>query len=110
LPGLVAVNWKGPPETLQTQRAHKLEAGQPFQVLGVPFPQLRVLGLLADDRVLHDGVAEVIYHRRDGEYAPKPLIQTCLRRGFLRGFLGLSVGVIGPRQSDWGGAQRQSCD
>jgi hypothetical protein len=46
------------------------EAGQPFQILGVPFPQLRVLGLLADDWVLHDGVAEVIQHCRDGEYAP----------------------------------------
>ena len=49
------------------QRPHKLEAGQPSQVIGVPFPQLRVLGLLADDGVLHDGVAEVINHRRDGE-------------------------------------------
>ena len=58
------------------QRAHELETGQPFQVLGVPFPQLRVLGLLADDGVLHDRVAEVIHHRRDGEYAPQPLIQT----------------------------------
>ena len=26
------------------QRPHELEAGQPSQVLGVPFPQLRVLG------------------------------------------------------------------
>jgi hypothetical protein len=62
----------------------------------VPCPQLRVLGLLADDRILHDGVAEMIHHRRDGEYAPQPLIQTFLRRGFLRGFLGLRVGVISP--------------
>ena len=92
------------------QRAHELETGQPFQVLGVPFPQLRVLGLLANDGVLHDGVAEVIHHRRDGEYAPQPLIQTFLRRSFLRGFLGLCVGVISPRQSDRGGAQRQRCD
>ena len=38
LPGLVAVNLKGPPETLaDPQRPHELEAGQPFQVLGVPF-------------------------------------------------------------------------
>jgi hypothetical protein len=35
----------------------------------VPFPQLRVFGLLADDGVLHDGVAEVIHHRGDGEDA-----------------------------------------
>jgi hypothetical protein len=32
-------------------------------------PQLTVLGFLADDRVLHDGVAEVINDRRDGENA-----------------------------------------
>ena len=35
-----------------------------------------VLGLLADDWVFHDGVAEVIHHRRDGEDAAQPLIQT----------------------------------
>jgi hypothetical protein len=35
----------------------------------VPFQQLRVLGLLADDWVLHNGVAEVVDHRRDGEDA-----------------------------------------
>jgi hypothetical protein len=51
------------------QRPHELEAGQPSQVLGVPFPQSRVFGLLAHDGVLHDGVAEVIHHRRDGEDA-----------------------------------------
>ena len=49
------------------QRPHELEAGQSCQVLGVPFLQLRVLGLLPDDRIHHDGVAEVIHHRRDGE-------------------------------------------
>ena len=49
----------------------------------MPFPQLRVLGLLADDRVFHDRVAEVIHHRRDGEDTPQPLIQTFLRRGLL---------------------------
>jgi hypothetical protein len=37
----------GPPETLQTHIVRN--AGQPSQVLGVPSPQLRVLGLLADD-------------------------------------------------------------
>ena len=63
------------------QRSHELEAGQPSQVLGVPFPQLRVLRLLADDGVLHDGVAEVIHHRCDGEDAAQPLVQTVLHRG-----------------------------
>jgi hypothetical protein len=56
------------------QRSHEFEAGQPSQALGVPFLQLRVLGLLADDGVLHDGVAEVIHHRRDGEDAAQPLV------------------------------------
>jgi hypothetical protein len=59
----------------------------------VPFSQLRVLGLLADDRVFHYGVAEVIHHRRDGEDAAQPLVQTFLRRGLL----GLRVRVIRPR-------------
>jgi hypothetical protein len=50
------------------ERPHELEAGEPFHVLGVPFLQVRVLGLLADDWILDDGVAEVIHHRSDGEY------------------------------------------
>src|SRR5262245_20828430 len=57
------------------ERPHELEAGQPLQVLGVPFPQLRVLRLLADDGVLHDGVAKMVYHRRDGENAAQPLVR-----------------------------------
>jgi hypothetical protein len=60
----------------------------------VPCSQLRVLGLLADDGVLHDGVAEVIHHRRDGEDAAQPLVQTFLRHGLL----GLRVRVIRPRR------------
>jgi hypothetical protein len=44
----------------------------------VPFPQLRVLGLLADDGIPHDGITEVIHHRRDDEDAAQPLIQTFL--------------------------------
>jgi hypothetical protein len=56
------------------QRPHEFEAGQSSQVFGVPFPQLRVLGFLADDRILHDGVAEVIYHRRYGEDAAQSLV------------------------------------
>ena len=51
------------------QRPHELEAGQPSQVLAMRFPQLPVLGLLADDGVLHNGVAEVVHHRRNGEDA-----------------------------------------
>ena len=56
------------------QRPHELEAGQPSKVLGVPFAQLGVLGLLADDGVLHDGVAKVVHHRRDGENATQPFV------------------------------------
>jgi putative SOS response-associated peptidase YedK len=48
----------------------------------VPLPQLRVLGLLADDGVLHDGVAEVIHHRRDGEDAAQPRKLAAIRRPF----------------------------
>ncbi|MBZ0149627.1 MAG: hypothetical protein K8F62_19090, partial [Pseudorhodoplanes sp.] len=44
------------------------------------FPQLRILRLLADDWVLHDSIAEVIHHRRDGEDAAQSLVQTFLRR------------------------------
>ena len=70
LPGLVAVNLKGLPETsADPQRPHKFEAGEPFQVPGMPRPQLRVLRLLANEGVLHDGVAEVIYDCCDGEHA-----------------------------------------
>ena len=51
VPGLVAVYWKGHRNVTDPQRPHELEAGQPSQVLGVPFPQLGVLGLLADDGI-----------------------------------------------------------
>ena len=44
----------------------------------MPFPQLRVFGLLADDGILHDGVAEVIHDRRDREDAAH---ETILRLG-----------------------------
>ena len=54
------------------KRSHELEAGQPSQIFGVPFRQPRVLGLLPDDGVLHDGIAEVIDHRRDGEDTAQP--------------------------------------
>ena len=66
--GLGGRELEGPTRNVaDPQRSHELEAGQPSQVLGVPFPQLRVLGLLADDGILHDGVAEVIDHRGDGD-------------------------------------------
>ena len=77
LAGLGGLEFEWPTRNVgDPQRSLELEAGQPFQVLGVPFPQLRVLGLLAGDGVLHDGVAEMIHHRRDGEDAAQPLVQT----------------------------------
>jgi hypothetical protein len=94
LPGLVAVNWKGPPETLQTHSVRmNLRPGN-CQVLSVPSPQLRVLRLLADDGVLHDGVAEVVHYRCDSQDATQPLVQTFLGRS-LRG---LPVGLIRRRE------------
>ena len=96
MPGLVAVNGKCPPETFaHPKRTHELEAGQPFQILGVPFPQLRVLRLLADDRILDDGIAEVIHHRRDSEDAAQPVVQTFFSRG-----LSLGVCIARAHQSE----------
>jgi hypothetical protein len=83
--------------------SHEFEAGQPSQVLGMPFPQLRVLGLLADDRVLHHGVAEVIHHRCNGEDASQTFVKTFLRI--------LRVGLVRPRQNIRRcGGHRQPCD
>ena len=75
-PGLGGRELEGPARNFaDPQRAHELEAGQPPQVLGVPFPQLRVLGLLADDWVLYDVVAEVVHHRGYCEDAAEPFVQ-----------------------------------
>ncbi len=60
----------------------------------MPFLQLRVLGFLTDDRVLHDRIAEVVHDRRDGEHATQPFGQTFLRHGLL----GLRVCVVRKRQ------------
>lgn len=97
--GLGGPELKGPTGNVaDPQRPHELEAGQPAEVLGVPLPQLRVLGLLADDGVLHD-VAEVIHHRRDGEDAAQPFVQTFLRHGLV------GLRVIRPRQHNHGGSR-----
>ena len=58
------------------QAAHELEAWKSAKIVGVPFPQGGVLRCLADDRVLHDRVAEVVNHCCDGECATEPLVQT----------------------------------
>lgn len=73
----------------EPQRPHRLQTGQP--------PQLRVLGLLADDWVLHDGVTEVIHHRRDGEDAAQ---RSCkLFSGVVWLALALSVSAITPKEA-----------
>ena len=41
--GLVAMNRKGPAETLQTPQRHELEAGAAFPKFNCAIPQLRVL-------------------------------------------------------------------
>src|SRR5262245_42352119 len=74
------------------KRPHEFEARQPFQILGVPVLQLRVLGPLANDGVFHNRIAEVVDDCCDGEDAAQPLVQTFLRRGLL----GLRGSVIGP--------------
>ena len=82
--GLGSRELEGPTRNIaDPQRPHKLKARQSSQILGMPIPQLRVLGLLTDDWVFHDGVAEVIHYRCDGENAAQPLVQTFLGRGLL---------------------------
>ena len=86
---------KGPARNAaDPKRPHEFEAGQPSQILGVPFSQLWVLRLLPDNRVLHDGIAEVIDHRRDCEYASQPFVQAFLRYRLL----GLGARFIRARQ------------
>ena len=106
--GLGGRELEGPTRNVaDPQRPHEFEAGQPSEVLGVPFRQPRVLGLLPDDGILHDGIAEVIDHRRDGEDASQPLVQTFL--GMV--CLACACVLIRRRQnSHWGGGQRQPCD
>jgi hypothetical protein len=62
------------------QSAHEFEAWQPAQIVGVPFPEGRVLRSLADDRVLHDSVAEAVDHCCDGECATEPVVKTRFRQ------------------------------
>ncbi len=63
------------------ERPHELETGQSRQLGGVPLPKGRVGGSLAGDRVLDDGVAEVVDDRGDGEDTSQPLVQTPVAHG-----------------------------
>jgi hypothetical protein len=47
----------------------------------VPLAQGGILGLLPDDRVLHDGVAEVVDDRGDGEYPTESFVEALLGHG-----------------------------
>ena len=60
------------------QGAHELQAGKPAQILRVPLTEGGVLRLLTDDRVLHDGVAEVVDDGGDGEDATEPFVEASL--------------------------------
>src|SRR6185436_9050591 len=63
------------------ERALELQAGEPRQVVRVPLTQLRVLRLLADDRVVDQRITELIDDRRDGEGTTQPVVQGRLGHG-----------------------------
>src|ERR1044072_1763800 len=71
--------------------SHELEAGQPVQVVRVPFPEGCILRVLSYDGVLHNRVAKVINYRGDGEDAAKPFVQA---------LLGLRGGLYGNRDAE----------
>src|SRR5439155_21790413 len=59
--------------------AHELEAWKSAQIVGVPFPELGVLRVLADDGIEDESVAEAVNHCCDGECATEPFVQTRFR-------------------------------
>src|SRR4029078_12872400 len=79
-PGLVAVYWKGPPEMLQTQSVRmNLRPGSLPRFLVCHSASRGFLDFCPTMGVLHDGIAEGIDHRRDGEDASQPLVQAFFR-------------------------------
>ena len=79
LPGRVRRVLEGPSgDVADPQGPHELQAGQPGQAVRVPVAKLRVLRLLADDRVLDQRIAEVVNHSRNGKRAAEPLIEGLL--------------------------------
>src|SRR6188472_3041472 len=83
------------------QGAHELEAWKSAQIVGVPLPELWVLRLLADDRVLDDCVAEVIDHCCDGKRATEPVVKTLVRHlCLLDDFAGVISSYAGVSGSD----------
>src|SRR6266542_2975878 len=61
------------------QGAHEFQSRQSAQIIRVPFAEGRVFRSLANDRVLHDRIAELINHGCDGKRASEPFVQTRLR-------------------------------
>ena len=57
------------------QGAHEFQARQPAQVVRVPLTEGRIRGTLTDDRILDDGIAEVVDDCRDRECATEPFVQ-----------------------------------
>jgi len=83
LAGLGGRELEGPTECCRPTAFALTEAVQHSHVLVCAIPRVSGLGLLADHGVLHDGVAEGIPYRRDGErQPPQPLRQTFFRHGF----------------------------
>ena len=106
-PGLVAVNRKGPPETLQTHSVRmNLSPGSLCRFLVCHSRSCGFLDFWPTIWDLHDGVAEVIHDGRDRKDAAQPLIEILI--GF--GFLGLCVRVIRTRQNHWRCRHRQPGD
>src|SRR5262245_42971135 len=60
------------------KRPHELQPWQPAQLVGMPLSKLRVLGFLADDRVLDQGVTEVVDHGSEGEHPTQTVVQARL--------------------------------
>src|SRR5688572_6240148 len=60
------------------QGAHELQPGKPVQAVRVPFPESRIPRALTHDRVLHQGIAEMIDDGGNGECATEPFVQTCV--------------------------------
>src|SRR6186997_2256465 len=65
------------------QRPHEFEARQAADVLRVPLAQGRILRGLADERVLHDRITEVVHNSGDREDATEAVIQALLAHFFL---------------------------
>ena len=97
LPGSVGVYWNGPPATLHTHRVRmNFRPGSRPRLVGVPVAEGRVVRLLTDDRVLHDGVAEVVDDGGDGEDATEPFVEALFGHGWTPPDVGPARRLTGP--------------